>query len=262
MNYLTNKTNSVFRYILWHYLSKKLDLIHVAEYPKSGGTWLTQLVSTYTGIVTRRNELAKYERAIMHGHYMYDNSFNKTLSIVRDGRDIAVSYYFHMIVGNNKIDFKKTLANRKKLKINDPENIKENLPQFIQYLNTEYTKGFNKFSWSEFIDSYLDKDNVCLIRYEKMLEDTKAEMYKALNYLGYDIDESKLEETIQKFTFKKQTQRKPGEENKNSFLRKGIAGDWKNHFTKESAEMFDMYSGKTLISLGYENDNSWVKKFK
>ncbi len=43
-------------------------------------------------------------------------------------------------------------------------------------------------------------------------------------------------------------------------LRKGQAGDWRNHFTREAAEIFDRYCGDMLISTGYEPDHEWVRR--
>ena len=50
-------------------------------------------------------------------------------------------------------------------------------------------------------------------------------------------------------------------ENISSFLRKGVAGDWKNKFNKEAAMIFDHYAGDMLIKLGYETDHNWINKF-
>ncbi len=61
---------------------------------------------------------------------------------------------------------------------------------------------------------------------------------------------------MDKYSFSKQSKRKQGVEDPKSFLRKGIAGDWKNKFTKKSAKIFDYYAGDILISLGYEKDKT------
>ena len=52
--------------------------------------------------------------------------------------------------------------------------------------------------------------------------------------------------------------RKAGVHNEKSFLRKGIVGDWKNHFSYQSREKFNDYAGSSLLELGYEPDNTWV----
>jgi hypothetical protein len=61
----------------------------------------------------------------------------------------------------------------------------------------------------------------------------------------------------QKYT-KMSKGRKPGEEKKDSHFRKGVAGDWKNHFKPEHKEKFlDLY-GDVLLRLGYEKSNDWL----
>ena len=260
MNYLEQKFNALYRYILWHNFSKKLDLIQVVEYPKSGGTWMTQIISNYLDIYYPRNVVPKFKKAVIHAHYLYNKNFNKIIFVTRDGRDIMVSYYFHMLLGNDRTPSRVIKNNRNKMPFDDYENIKDNLPYFIKYLHTDYLKKFNRFTLADFVQSYNQgQDDVIVIKYENMLKNIEAELSKTLLFLGEEIiDQDKLKKTVDKFSFKNQTKRKPGEENKKSFLRKGIAGDWKNHFNKESALVFDKYLGKTLIDLGYEKNNDWI----
>lgn len=265
MNYIEHKWNSFSRYVLWHYLSKKLNLIHITEYPKSGGTWLTQLISSTTGLPTRRNELPKYERSVMHGHYLFSDKFNKSVCVVRDGRDVVVSYYHHLIIGNDnmfKSDLKKKrLMNRRELLgFEDINDVKSNLPKFIEYLHSDYAKKLNGFTWGEFIDSYLNKDNVLVVKYEDMLLNTAVEVERVLDFIDIKVENKKIQSIVDKYSFKNQTSRVPGQEDKKSFLRKGISGDWKNYFNKESAHLFDKYYGDVLIALEYEKDKNWVNQ--
>ena len=60
------------------------------------------------------------------------------------------------------------------------------------------------------------------------------------------------------FSFERQSGRPSGEENKESFLRKGVIGDWRTRFSPQAREVFDRYAGEELILLGYERDRSWV----
>jgi hypothetical protein len=76
--------------------------------------------------------------------------------------------------------------------------------------------------------------------------------------LKVEPDQVRLKEVSEKYSFKNQARRDPGEEKKSSFLRKGIAGDWRNYFNKETRAVFQEYAGKELIRLGYEKDDSWV----
>ena len=58
--------------------------------------------------------------------------------------------------------------------------------------------------------------------------------------------------------FQKKTKgRKPGAENIKSHYRKGVAGDWKNHFKPEHTELFKQKYNDLLIKLNYEKDDNW-----
>jgi hypothetical protein len=49
-----------------------------------------------------------------------------------------------------------------------------------------------------------------------------------------------------------------GVENVMSHYRKGVAGDWINHFTRQHAEAFEASFGDLLIRLGYEENSDWI----
>ena len=46
-----------------------------------------------------------------------------------------------------------------------------------------------------------------------------------------------------------------------AFERKGIAGDWRNHFDPRSCELLERHEGESLRRLGYEADASWIERF-
>ena len=51
--------------------------------------------------------------------------------------------------------------------------------------------------------------------------------------------------------------RKRGQEDVASHERKGIAGDWRNHFTPKVAAAFRSRYGSLLVATGYERDERW-----
>lgn len=261
MNFIEQKYSSFKRYLMWHFFAKKLGLIHVVEYPKSGGTWMTQLLADYLDMYYPRNVIPKFKTAVIHGHYIYNTAFNKTILVIRDGRDVAVSYYHHLLLGNDRTPQSIINHYRSKVGFTDYENVKENLPEFITFLNEKYTKRINRHRWSDFIETYLDKEDVYIVRYEDMLQNGEEELKKALAFVGIDtIDDAKVSSAVNKFSFKNQAKRKQGEENKKSFLRKGISGDWKNYFTKESGLVFNKYNAETMKKLGYIESNDWINE--
>ncbi len=56
---------------------------------------------------------------------------------------------------------------------------------------------------------------------------------------------------------KKARGRKPGEEDVTSHYRKGVSGDWINHFTEEHKQHFKDRYGDLLIKLKYEKTKDW-----
>lgn len=51
--------------------------------------------------------------------------------------------------------------------------------------------------------------------------------------------------------------RTQGDENEHSHYRKGVHGDWINHFTPHAVEVFKERFGEILVKLGYEDDQDW-----
>lgn len=271
---LRSKTEQAYRLILLSNLIKESPYMLVTEYPKSGGTWLGQLVSSYHDLPFPRNKLPKIEESILHGHRL-PNKATKNLKnvfwLVRDGRDVMISQYYHSLIWNekNSINPKDVYYNRKKLNFNDFEDIQTNLPVFIEYLFTNKPSKFQNYTfmgnWTSFNQSWLDyvekfsPSNVLMIKYESLLNDSINELERICDWTNTDakVDISKIQDVIDKYSFKNQTNRDNGKENTNSFLRKGISGDWKNYFNKECVEIFKHYAGDMLIKLNYEKDTNW-----
>ena len=247
------------------------DSLFIVEYPKSGGSWLGQLVSDYLEMPFPRNRMPIVGQSVVHSHYLpkYRIPQNKILWLVRDGRDVLVSYYYHQLVWNekNKLDPKTVSYARKQLAFEDYDDIKTNLPAFIDYTFTHIPSKLHYFNfpgnWAEYNNQWkaesLKKDReIFMVKYEDLLIDTGAELRRILTeFLGVEPDESKVEKVVAKYSFANQSKRKPGETDTKSFLRKGIAGDWKNQFTEEAKDCFKKHASQTLIDLGYENNTDW-----
>lgn len=96
------------------------------------------------------------------------------------------------------------------------------------------------------------------VRYEDLLADPWR-VREVFEFLGVAADDATLKPCIERNTFEKQSGgRKPGEGDPTHPSRKGIAGDWRNHFTPETAEAFKKVAGSCLVELGYESNDSWT----
>lgn len=262
-NVLWYKLNGFLRLLYVKGIPARLfDTFVVTEYPKSGGTWLSQLVSSSLDIPYPRYRLPALEDSVIHGCYLNSANQNKTIVINRDGRDIMVSYYYHSLVKKPQIISDKAVDHvANELGITDVADINKNLPVFIDYCFSG--KAYPRFTWSEFVHKWHGNESVIHTSYEALSRDANTELGQIVNSLRVDdIPTQKIKDTIDKFSFEKQANRKKGHEDSNSFLRKGIVGDWQNAFSQEARELFDSYAGNELILLGYETDHSWVSHKK
>lgn len=229
----------------------------INEYPKSGGSWLSQMLSDALELPNPRKRLPMLKSSIMHGHYASQKNFRDVVLLWRDGRDVVVSQYHHMIA-NDHYGFPALKAEmRSKIGKVDYMDVETNLPKFIEIQHSG--NGSPGFSWQDFWLAWRQSDRVLVeTTYESMLEDPARELIKISAVFGADLSTEKASSIADNYSFAKQANRKPGEEDKQSFLRKGISGDWKNYFNAEARQIFDHYCGDALIGLNYESDRRWV----
>lgn len=256
---LSIKFDALQRLLMNNMLSGILPLYIVTEYPKSGGTWVGQMLSAYLGVPFPRNGRPKLSSCVMHGHYGYTPFMRNVLCVVRDGRDVAVSAYYHMLFPNEHNSPHLIERTRHHNPFKNYDDITENLPAFIEYLFRTENRRLMHVNWSQFVDSWLGKPHATLVKYEDALHDAAQALRPYIEKtVGKEADMKRLRDIQETFSFKRQSRRTAGEEVRGSFLRKGIAGDWKTKFSTLSCEVFDHYAGANLVNLGYEKDRTWV----
>jgi hypothetical protein len=255
MNPVFNRINTYSRHFMVNYLAGVIPLYIINEYPKSGGTWLGQMLSSALNIPFPRNRFPFLKESILHGHYVTISKVKNVVIVWRDGRDVMISWYYHCLFLHEHDNDRLVRRSRKALKFNDYEDILNNLPEFMEYV---FTRQPNPgFSWSDFVDKWTGNKYVIHVLYEDLHEAAEEELQRIVYQLtGKTLPYNRTKEIVYEFSFKRQSSKT--KDSKNCFLRKGIIGDWRNHFSNDAKIVFDRYAGEALIRLGYEKDHSWV----
>lgn len=248
---------SICRYALVRLLSSPLELYILNEYPKSGGTWVGQMLASALGVPFPRNERPRLRSSVIHCHYLSPWGINRPIVVWRDGRDIMVSWYYYTLFLNERNNQRQVASFRKAMPFHDYDDIRTNLPVFIELSFTR--QPYPRFSWSDFVHRWYDRPGVIHTRYEEMQQNAVAEMRRVFSEItGEELATARAEEIVDNYSFARQAGRNPGQEDKASFLRKGIVGDWRNHFSREACEIFQHHAGEAMTLLGYERDDSWI----
>jgi len=242
------------------------DDIFLVSYPRSGNTWTRFLLSNliydvqpdfdsienYIPDIYRNSDrrmLRLPKPRILKSHEMFDPRYPKVIYIIRDGRDVAVSYYYY----------------HRKFKAYN-----KNFDSFI----TEFVSGkLDRFgTWSANVTSWLEnKDKVrndfLLLKYEDMLRNIRESMRKICTFLELQCSEESITKAIKKSSLEIMQQIEAKTEHQSKLFKnsnkqiKFIDGvkhqGWQNIFTEYSKKIFKKNFGWLLIELGYEKSLNW-----
>jgi len=245
---------------LW---GEKLGFYYVSEYPRSGGTWLGQMLADYLQVAFPQQSIFPHGfPCVTHNHWSYSSRLRGVFYLLRDGRDLVTSMFYYAqrgVRGSDHVTRRYFLHRFPPLAhlVEHPELAEELFPDFVE---SWFLRPYGvRFNWNEHVAQWaFDRPNVIRVSYESLREDCFGTMKRILEQrLGTPVDEARLTRTIERFSFENQTGRRPGEEDPNAFARKGIVGDWRNHFTRQAGEIFQDYGGETLRRLGYETNADW-----
>lgn len=177
----------------------------------------------------------------------------RVIHIIRDGRDATVSALYH---SRN--------FGRKNKAAGAPDKAPHHPSETGESLFTERLLRKLASNWGERVGRTTEQgpkllgDNYREVRYEDLLERPEAEVGALVEFLGADAGPETVRRCVSAASFEKLSRgRRRGQEDATSFFRKGVAGDWKNVFTKEDKKIFKEESGDWLFRLGYEKDKDW-----
>lgn len=250
-------------YFLGKQFPETIPLVFVTGYPKSGTTWACQLAADYLQLPFPRYTLLPIGcAAVVHGHQLVSTRHPRGIYVVRDGRDALVSRYFHLLRyvpdGDNPRlprAMRRFFPNMK-----NKADIRKYLPHFLRE-DFERPGLGTHYNWADHVRSFFEAKHpkFAFFRYEDLLTRDPRILAEALSLLdNAPPDLRRAEMAFEKYSFGEQLKRHNPEDPK--FLRKGESGDWRNHFTREAAEIFDHYAGDMLVRAGYEPDRSWVQR--
>ena len=235
--------------------------IFIVSYPKSGNTWARFLIGNYItdnnftflnsndiipdmhALPEKCNELKGMR--IIKSHFSFKPEFKNVIYIVRDARDVAVSYYYYYLkyVYNNQVE----------------------KPTFEKFLHL-FLKGEVGYGlWDNHVNLWLDQapTRFLLIRYEDMITDTENVARQMLKFIFGSYNEEKMKKDVQATSFEQMAgnekkermllQRNAASDPSISFVRKGQPGDYKHYFSEKMEKELLHAFGSTMKRLNYIN---------
>lgn len=259
IDYVSQRSKEFVRKQMISAFSTALPYYVLTEFPKSGGTWLASLIASVLEIPFPRQQLPRLRPSVIHGHYLPTPRLKNAIVLLRDGRDIMVSWYFHCTTKYAEGNSALVDVVARDLKLSDPLDVSLNLPRFIEY--SFERQRHPRFSWTQFVRAWeVESASSITVRYEDLRVRTAEELTRVVSSLtGIAPDPARVVEVVEAHRFEKMSNRQAGQEDRSSFLRKGISGDWVNYFTPEARSVFEHYAGLELIRLNYEKDSTWLK---
>jgi hypothetical protein len=248
-------------------------MLFIAGLPKSGTSWMESMLASYPGYEkVMPAEIIRYEQEHKgsHEYQLREDTFSRlqdalvvmklhihgsshNVSVLREAavpyvvmyrdlRDVAVSHYFYV---------RRTPWHPEYEDYSDL-GVKEGLRHFGQSLLPDFVNWMR--AWRE----NRDPEQSVEVRYEDLLEDTAKEFRRVASHFSLDTSPQTIGHIVDKHSFENVSGgRSRGEQDSDSFARKGVAGDWKRHFTSDLKDQFKKNAGQVLIDFGYETDYSW-----
>ena len=155
--------------------------------------------------------------------------FNKIIYIIRDPRDVAISY--------SKFAF-----TEHKLKNGSP-HYEQNPESYLANRIEEMTR-----QWVQHVGGYLKYQtelNIYPIFYERLLHDFDRELAQLLAYLEIELDAAKIVQIKRNVAFKTMKQQSP------KHLRKGSSGQWQEKLSSRQKQKIERVAAPMLDLLGY-----------
>jgi hypothetical protein len=236
----------------------------IVSFPRSGNTWTRFLIAnllhpdatvSFTNIETLIPDTAAVSsRALkrisrprmIKSHEYFDHRYPRVIYIVRDPRDVVLSFY----------NFQ-----RKYGQIADEFSLERYADDFVNGRLNSASWG----TWGENVASWVctrgKTAGFLLLHYEDMLRDTKRELVRVADFLALTPTPEMLDGAIANCSAEHMRQMEKQEENQWTATRKhrkdipfvGAAksGSWRNHLSASSILKIESAWGELMTTLGY-----------
>jgi hypothetical protein len=241
------------------------DDTFIVSYPRSGNTWTRFLIANlmFPGESVSFSNIERLipdtssqsNRALKHTprpriiktHQYFDHRYGKIIYIVRDPRDVALSYYdFH----------------RKYRHIADDYPLETWVDEFVRGNLISSDWG----SWGENVASWLytrgQSPGFLLLRYEDMIEHTPRELARIARHFGIEVTSERLNSVVEECSVEHMRELEKLEENdwvatRNHrkdipFVRVAKAGGWHSALPAPCVAKIESAWGSLMSTLGYE----------
>lgn len=158
----------------------------------------------------------------------------KYIHIIRDGRDAATAMWMRNFQRNREATLKQF----------------GNFEYFVEDFAKKWTQGIKSAQEC----SAANPDRYFELRYEDLHREPEPIVRGLFEFLGVDAGDAVVTDCIGAASFKRLTGgRKRGQEQPGAFMRKGVIGDWRNHFDEVDRATFQEHAGTLLKELGYDD---------
>ena len=237
----------------------------VIEFPRSGGTWVASMIADYLQIpMPKESYLPIACQAVVHGHFAVTRGLSHVVYVIGDARDAAVLMAFNdyrrYVHGTS---FDRAQVARRYRSLTGKPITDETLPEILPAATSRSgCAGRSALAWK--LGAARHRVGPALQpaadtrRYEDLHRNPVVQLRHIIECLtDNQADGQRLQTSIEKFSFERQTNRRPGEADPLSSKRKGVVGDWRSYFTREAGEIFAKDANNVLLELGYEHKPEW-----
>jgi hypothetical protein len=241
------------------------DDTFIVSYPRSGNTWTRFLIAnllhpeelvTFASIerlipdaeAQSSRSLKKVARPrFIKSHEYFDHRYPRVVYIVRDPRDVVLSYYHFQ---------------RKYRQIDDQYPLERYVGDFVNGRPTPPDWG----TWGENVGTWLsaraNDQGFLLLRYEDIMENPTRELGRIAGFLGVDASPQRLESAITRSSVErmreleqKQTDQWVSTKNRRKdipFIRTAFIGEWKSALSTDSVVEIESAWGAMMLFLNYQ----------